>query len=60
MTARRIVRVLLAEDHDSDVQLVKDALANVPDTDYAVHAVARFAHAQDAIDGSRLSRSRCP
>jgi len=52
MTARRIVRVLLAEDHESDVQLVKDALANVPDTDYAVHAVARFADAQDAIERS--------
>ena len=52
MTARRIVRVLLAEDHESDVQLVRDALANVPDTDYAVHAVARFADAQDAIERS--------
>ena len=52
MAAGRIVRVLLVEDDESDVQLVRDALAKVPDTDYALHAVARFADAQEAVQRS--------
>ena len=52
MAAGRIVRVLLVEGDESDVQLVRDALAKVPDTDYALHAVARFADAQEAVQRS--------